>query len=30
MILSSTKYDANDYIEDFEQFKAIAQDEKCD
>ena len=30
MILSSTKNDANDYIEDFEQFKAIAQDEKCD
>lgn len=30
MILSSTKYDANDYIEDFEQFKAIAQNEKCD
>ena len=30
MILSSTKYDANDYIEDFEQFKAIAQDKKCD
>lgn len=30
MILSSTKYDANDYIEDFEQFKAIAQYEKCD
>ena len=30
MVLSSTKYDANDYIEDFEQFKALAQDEKCD
>lgn len=28
MILSSTMYDANDYIEDFEQFKAVAQNEK--
>ncbi len=27
MILSSTKYDASDYIEDYEQFKTIASDE---
>lgn len=27
VVLSSTKYDADDYIEDFEQFKAIVNNE---
>lgn len=30
IILSSTKYDANDYIEDFEQFKTIVANGKED
>ena len=30
VILSSTKYDANDYIEDFEEFKSAVKYEKND
>lgn len=30
MVLSSTKYDPKDYIEDFEQYKATAENERND